>query len=683
MSAAKTERLLKLLIALLSTKYGYTREYLRRKLYAEASSEEAFLRMFERDKSDLRTMGIPIEIIGDAGMQGEESEATKYRIRQDQYRLPDVTFTAQERSVLVLAAQLWEQASLGQAALSAVQKIAGGLPATNTSSEPEEAETASAVLPRIRTAGPAFDAVMTAMRGHYAITFAYRSRGSEDVKQRMVEPWGLGNRFGQWYLVGRDVQVGEQRTFRLSRMASAVTSKPNVNFLPPENFDVTVALDQMEELPAITATVAVAPAKALALRNRALSATESIPSGQRPAAGSQPGATDLVWEELQLEYRDHEVFAEELAALGPNVRVLEPAPLRAATVRRLSMARAASMTKAPSPAAFAGLKAGSVTRRTRSSSEERLKRLLGLVPFLVRNPGMHKRDIAANFGITEQELDADLNIVMCSGLPDGYHNDLMDVQFDDGHVYLENAEELSKPVRFTMEEACALLVGLESLSGLPGLADREALDSATVKLTEAAGDVAALAPAVEARLTPSASPEILERIQKGLGGRRQLRLKYLVPSRDEVTERTVDPLRLISQDDSWYLEAWCHSAEANRNFKLERLLSVEVTEKPIATHSRTDDGFPATLFTAHDTDQVVTLALSDAGAWLAEHYYAEATAPLPDGGLLANIRVASTAWLPSAVAQHGGSLRVVEPASVAAQTLGWLDESVQLYQSEQ
>ena len=217
MSASRTERLLNLLIALLNTKYGLRRSELRQKVYHDTtSSEAAFGRMFERDKGELRHFGFDVETVTDKGWGSDDPATTRYRIGKESNRLPDVSLTPAECTVLILAAQLWEQAALGSAARDAVRKLqaAGGL---------QDAELPAGVQPRIRPAGQAFEDLVSAIHAQHPVSFSYLAGITGQEQTRTVEPWGLGSRFGQWYLVGHDRARSDKRLFRLSRFTSAVT----------------------------------------------------------------------------------------------------------------------------------------------------------------------------------------------------------------------------------------------------------------------------------------------------------------------------------------------------------------------------------------------------------------------------------------------------------------------------
>lgn len=378
---------------------------------------------------------------------------------------------------------------------------------------------------------------------------------------------------------------------------------------------------------------------------------------------------DAGWDRLAVPYRDAEVLGEELASYGPNVRVVGPAELAAAVQRRL--ANAAAFIDAPVPP-YSLAHAGSGKRTRKRTSEDQLKRMLQLVPFLVRNQGLPIEEVADRFGVTRQELESDLLILICSGLPQGYPDELLDIQWEEGHVFISQSMELNRPVRFTVDEACALLTGLETLNGLPELAEGSALESVTLKLMAAAGEEGLRAAALSGPEAGPGNSANLEVIRDAIASGSQLHLVYLSAQKDTLSERDVDPLRLYSMDNTWYFEAYCHSAAGLRNFRLDRIEDLTATGKPVSSGLKPDGGFPAKLFTPNDDDTLVTVQLTARGAGLADNYYAERTAPLPDGGLVAEIRFGNTAWLPMFVAQHGGTARILEPEAIARASRDWI-----------
>ncbi|MBX7443657.1 MULTISPECIES: YafY family protein [unclassified Arthrobacter] len=659
MSVPRTERLLNLLIALLNTRYGLRRSELREKVYHDTSGNDvAFGRMFERDKNDLRDMGFEVETLTDLGWSEDDPATTRYRIGKESNRLPDVQLGPEEWTVLLLAAQLWERAALGTAARSAVRKL-------QASSRLADVELPAGVQPRIKPAGQAFDDIVAAMHARHPVTFTYLAGSTGREEPRTVEPWGLGSRFGQWYLVGHDRGRNAVRYFRLSRMTSAVTTLARESYSPPADFNIREELDRLPELPLRTAVVDIKAGRLLALRRRAVDCLPDEAAGG-PADG---------YDRLSLEYRDPEVLAEELASYGPDALAVAPAELTGAVRRRLRAA--ADFSASPVPAyAFTGTRPGTAAKGT---SEDQLRRMLQLVPFLVHNQGLHIQDVATHFGVSRDQLEADLRILICTGLPEGYPDDLLDIQWEDDHVFITQDLDLKKPVRFTVEEACALLTGLETLNGLPDLPGGGALESVTLKLLAAAGEEGLRAASLAGPQVVPADAATHATVRRAIESRAQLHLTYLSPQRDAVTERDVDPLRLYSLDNTWYFEAWCHRVDGLRNFRLDRVQDVYPNGAPARSAYPPAGGVPAKLFTANDDDTTVTLQLTRQGRGLAEDYYAERTAELPDGGLVADVRFGNTAWLPMFVAQHGGAARILAPAELARAAQEWLAASLARY----
>lgn len=660
MSVSRTERLLNLLIALLNTKYGLRRAELRAKVYHDTSGNDvAFGRMFERDKNDLRQFGFDVETVTDLGWSEDDPATTRYRIGKESNRLPDVQLSPGEWTVLLLASQLWERAALGTAAASALRKL-------QASGTVSDVELPVGVQPRIRPAGQAFDDVVAAMHAQHPVSFPYLAGTTGKEEQRTVEPWGLGSRFGQWYLTGYDRSRKAPRHFRLSRFTGPVTVLEKETYPAPPNFNVRAELDRLPELPLRTAVVDVREGRLLGLRRRA---TPAVRSGSA-------GTPDAGYERLQVNFRDAEVLAEELASYGPDAVAHAPDELVAAVRHRLR--NAAAFCAAPSPAyLFADAPRGRPVRKR--TSEDQLKRMLQLVPFLVHNQGLHIQDVAARFGVTPAELESDLRILICSGLPEGYPDDLLDIHWEEGHVYITQDLDLKRPVRFTVDEACALLTGLETLNGLPELAEGGALESVTLKLMAAAGEEGLRAASLAGPEVGPSDSAVLDVVRGAIQERSQLRLVYFSAQRDQVSVRDVDPLRLYSLDNTWYFEAYCHSAQGLRNFRLDRVQEVHPNGNPASTEVRAGESFPAKLFTPNDDDTTVLVQLTRQGAGLADDYYAERVAPLPDGGLVAEIRFGSTAWLPMFVAQHGGAARILEPSELGAAALDWIEAALAGY----
>jgi predicted DNA-binding transcriptional regulator YafY len=310
-SAKKTERLLNLVICLLHTRRFLSVQEIREAVPGyDSGSEEAFRRMFERDKEELRDLGIPLETGSDVAAHDDE---IGYRIARRDYELPPISLEPDEAAALGLAARLWQSAPLAGATGSALLKLrAAGV---------EAAESSGALEPRVGSAEPAFEGCLAAVTDARALRFSYRASGRPAPEERHVEPWGVVWWHGRWYVVGHDVARDDVRVFRLSRIvgdAEPAGEAGTVKVPPDTDLRGLVARMAGEE-PRATATARVRAGAAYALRREAL-ATEPDREG---------------WDLVQLGYSDPERFAERVAGYGADVVVVEPREARDAVVRRL------------------------------------------------------------------------------------------------------------------------------------------------------------------------------------------------------------------------------------------------------------------------------------------------------------------------------------------------------------
>ncbi|MGH3243906.1 MAG: helix-turn-helix transcriptional regulator, partial [Spirillospora sp.] len=230
MSRRKTERLLNLVVCLLATRRYLTAEQIRRAVPGYPDSDEAFKRMFERDKEELRELGVPLEVGSDR--QGGGGEEIGYRIPPQAYELPDIHLTPDEAAVLGLAARVWQRASMAEAASGALLKLRAAGVETDV-------PTAVGIEPRVNTHDPAFPALWEAVRDGRPVAFDYQGIGRTSVARRHLEPWGVVSRRGRWYVVGFDRDRDEQRVFRLSRIVGDVAADgPSGSVTVPDGVDV-------------------------------------------------------------------------------------------------------------------------------------------------------------------------------------------------------------------------------------------------------------------------------------------------------------------------------------------------------------------------------------------------------------------------------------------------------------
>ncbi|MEX0427074.1 helix-turn-helix transcriptional regulator [Nocardioides sp. DS6] len=315
MAAAKTERLMNLLIMLLVQRGYVTKDRIRDVLYP-ASSDEAFEKMFERDKEELRSLGVPIEL-GSIDPLFEDEQG--YRISPEQFALPPISLTADEAAVIGLATRVWEHASMAEATSEAVRKLT----AAGVEVDVSALEIAS---PRLSAEEGSFDTFLQATQDRSEVEFGYRTSRGADATTRHLQPWGVARYAGRWYAVGHDTDRAGTRIFRLSRVVgdARIVSEPGA-FEVPEGTDVR----------AIARTLAPAPPTGrvtLLVRRGAGHALRRTAEEVEYAVAGPDGTTD--WDRLVLTRLPYDLAGEVLAH-GVDAYVEEPLELRRQVVDRL------------------------------------------------------------------------------------------------------------------------------------------------------------------------------------------------------------------------------------------------------------------------------------------------------------------------------------------------------------
>lgn len=311
---APEERLVNLVVALMATEQGLTKETILgsvagyREQAESGASKDALEKMFERDKESLRGLGVPIETIGDYADPDDLREA-RYRVPKAEYALPeDITFTPAELALLNLAGGVWSRSSMSDEARGGLRKIrALGIVVD---------EPIIGYSPRISVREPAFSPLQHAIEQTRVVAFAYLKPGEQSPRTRRIRPLALVDYEARWHVYGFDLEVGAERTFLLSRIVGDVQ-------LTRETFDAALRDGAGDK--------AVAGLAEVAQRNSALlevnPGTEAALRLGRRATPAEQGMT--------VPYVDVHVFADELASYGPEVRVVSPNELRDAVVRRL------------------------------------------------------------------------------------------------------------------------------------------------------------------------------------------------------------------------------------------------------------------------------------------------------------------------------------------------------------
>ncbi|AFJ35289.1 MULTISPECIES: helix-turn-helix transcriptional regulator [Mycobacterium] len=327
MATSKVERLVNLVIALLSTRGYITAEKIRSSVagYSESASAEAFSRMFERDKNELRDLGIPLEV----GRVSAWDACEGYRINRDAYSLAPVDLTPDEAAAVAVATQLWESPELITATQGALLKLrAAGVDVDPLDDGAPVAIASPVGVPGLRGSEDVLGILLSAIDSRRAVQFPHRPSRAEPYATRTVEPWGVVTEKGRWYLVGHDRDRDATRTFRLSRIGPDVTPiGPAGAVTVPEGID-------LRRIVAQTVTdVAATPAGGLAQVWVAAGRATALRRAGRHVGERRLGERD--GEVIELDIRSTDQLARDIAGYGADALVLEPQSLRDDVLARL------------------------------------------------------------------------------------------------------------------------------------------------------------------------------------------------------------------------------------------------------------------------------------------------------------------------------------------------------------
>ncbi|MCG2800956.1 MAG: WYL domain-containing protein [Cellulomonas sp.] len=315
-------------------------------------------------------------------------------------------------------------------------------------------------------------------------------------------------------------------------------------------------------------------------------------------------------------------------------------------------------------------------------ASDRVLRLLGMVAYLDRTSGASVEQLAAQFGVSPDQVLADVETLWLTGTPGYQPYDLIDFDafsLEQGMVTLTEARGMTRPLRLGAREAVALLAALRALAQDLGPAlddDRRAvLTSALTKVQAVTGPSAG---PLDVQLQVTGDPHVQAALAQALATGRRLRLRY-VNAADRTSEREVDPIRLVADDGGSYLLGWCLAAGAERLFRLDRVLDVAVLDVPADTHQV---DARAEVFDPDPSGELVRLHLRSRARWIAESAPVEAVRNLPDGSFEVDLRVVSHTWIVQLLLGAAGDVLDVQPQSIALEVAATDQAALDAYEEQ-
>ena len=318
-----------------------------------------------------------------------------------------------------------------------------------------------------------------------------------------------------------------------------------------------------------------------------------------------------------------------------------------------------------------------------SKVSTRLVRLLNMVPYFQANPRITYAEAAADLGVSTRQLREDLNQLWMCGLPGYGPGDLIDFEFSGDTIEVTFSAGIDQPLRLTSPEATGLLVALRALVDIPGVVDPEAARSAIAKIESAAGTVGHGSGTAVAGDGPApVESQAAAAVRAAVRADRALAIEYYTASRDTLSSRVVDPIRVVLVGDHSYLEAWCRSTESVRLFRFDRIVDAAVLDEPSAPPAPALRAAPDTsLFDADPALPSATLRLAPSASWMLEYYPMRVLRQLPDGHCEAAMTYASDEWMARLVLGFGSAVKVLTPESLAARVAESATAALQAYEA--
>ncbi|MER3395281.1 MAG: hypothetical protein C4318_02090 [Acidimicrobiia bacterium] len=691
--ANKAERLLNLLAILRETGRPLTAGEIRERVPGYPDSDTAFKRSFERDKAALREIGIEVESVA----VPSAPEGVGYRANELRKRLEDPAFSPEEKAAMAVAlgaiSVLGGEDSDGNADLA--HDLVYGAVKIGFHPEPEVAAEATAYL---RVPAERLSTLVEAMLEERVVEFEYE-KADGSVRKRKVEPHGIRCVKKNWYLAARELGDETLKAFRIDRIRSPIKKSSQQRLFKVQS---TAEVDRvLRGAPweigggkRRCAKVAVEASRAsLAQRILGTEADSEDESGRHV---------------FEVTYTNPEPLLEAVCGFREQAEILSPYELRSQMKDRLLASKARLEESSKNPAAdkavelaasvsakiaasnAEGVRAGGSGSRSSKPREEaanRARRLVNIVPWLIRHPGASIDEVAGVFKVEKEALIKDLTMVTLTGIYPYLPHNLVDVSWSDGRVLVRSADYLESFANLTSEEAVVLYSALRAAARLPGLSDSAELHSGIEKLAKALG----IEDSGMDILPERTAEEALELLRKAISGRETVDLEYVSYSSEIESRRKVDPLRLFVYEGRWYLEAYCHLSQEERIFRVSRITNAQLTGKQFKARGvsplRGQKGFgesaggrgPGDTGWKIEGINVEVVMAPEVSSWFTRAYPLEYSVQLDNGWSLVKFKASSRNWAIRVLFGIADRIVVLSPDYLRLELIESVNRALALY----
>ncbi len=316
------------------------------------------------------------------------------------------------------------------------------------------------------------------------------------------------------------------------------------------------------------------------------------------------------------------------------------------------------------------------------TATDQVARLLALVPYLLARGEVRLEEAAAHFGTTTARLEQDLRVLFMTGRSPGLPGDLIEVDIEalegDRVIRVDNADYLARPVRFSPAEATALLVALRTMLDVATPETAVAIESTLAKLERAVG-AGSPARQMHVQTTPRRGADLVPILDQAIAHGHQLQIRYRAGHHDEEVERVIDPRTVSVVDEVLYLDAWCHRAQDDRVFRVERIVSAQELPDAVLDPMARPRDLTSGWFTEAEA-QRVTLRLGAPARWMSEYYPVENMRPGPGETLDVDVLVGNERWLHQLVLRLAPHAQVVDPVEVGAKIQALAQAALDTYE---
>lgn len=296
-----------------------------------------------------------------------------------------------------------------------------------------------------------------------------------------------------------------------------------------------------------------------------------------------------------------------------------------------------------------------------SSSTRQLERMLALVPYLQVHEGVPVAELAQRFGVPQKLIQREIMTLALTGTRPT-HGEMIDLDYaglDEGLAFIRNADFMARPLRLTVLEGASLVAALGVLRQIAETDQTDTIDQVTAKIHSA------LSPQHDPSITVhlnAPAEDIRRSVNEAIELGRQLKVRYVSDHSDSESVRIIDPYKVTVERAQVYLSAWCHLAEGQRIFRLDRISEADVLTTPITRDPM--EPSPA-LFDFGEHGFQAVLDVDPIARWIVEPCQPEHMSELPGGVIRVRVHAMDEQWMVRLIMSGGGAIRVVEPDALA------------------